>query len=1004
MGGIGKTQIANQYVHQLRAPYLVYFIHCETPVSILESYRRCLREPSGLDPELVVERFAQQVRELDKLWLIIFDNVGDADAFAKFGPDALQLGEGRGSFLLTTRYPPSRLSIAKHKVQRFKAVEVGLMDTDEAKELLLHALDPDEVDSSELSAMIDRAGGFPLALSMLPTLLRGKTTPTTSPGAEGLWKYQIPPPSSSLANEYLFGLACLDVTGIPIDILVEYERCASLAMGAKEALYLLVGSHVIRYAGGGQIMMDQLVRDTGLTQLRSQDRLELIARLAMDAVANLYQRRKILPDPYATQVEALMELESASPYRSLETNLAKGRLFLAKGTFFLSQGLPAAAEGPLRRSLDVYSGLAGYEDRDMLAMVVPALATAYLAQGRDAEAEQLEARYQTRVADAEQYNAHSDNETEDQEADDVEIESVISNLPSLTAGSTISSALSLALIEDIKADVLSILTKDEGFHGLFQETPKRITHDKFQRNFLRLFRSFLSDIRKQSDDGEQELRQVIRILRYQSRNIASHICQQIFDLKAQSDALLSLARQVPDKGGQLTSFFGDESAPELASALKEQPFDEGDSSGGESEEPEAVRSHPVPLGDLEIIILESNSFLTFRERYRTFLFPRSDPQPLEADIPTENKHPTVEMDRSDPSIEPTSEPIIRPSLLQEGFAFVKAGVQRLIRPPIKEGYIRLEWRCDCGDSLYADFAESDADSIRQLEASLKGHAPHAGGGTAPSQPNHPPGGASAPTPAPGPPPSQPPYNTQSNNTGQTPGQNQPPVAAGGVTHTSGPASQAKKRFIELCINTGEFQRQLAEIDISTVASDAQLFERIRERYREVRSFRVKYFLLKPVDVHFVQFSVEDRHRVGILDKPMAIPTVAEMAAEGYAYHPCPLRPPPIPANIFLHHLSKPGQHPKLLWGNRIPQKLHKSILQIQTPDDLVTGWGVHIIEGLNMTTVLLCSLAGLLVSMIVAVVWAVVKGDVQGAFGIGAWVTSVEAILVMLVVTKWLET
>jgi hypothetical protein len=126
-------------------------------------------------------------------------------------------------------------------------------------------------------------------------------------------------------------------------------------------------------------------------------------------------------------------------------------------------------------------------------------------------------------------------------------------------------------------------------------------------------------------------------------------------------------------------------------------------------------------------------------------------------------------------------------------------------------------------------------------------------------------------------------------------------------------------FIELCVNTGEFQRQLAEIDISDVKSDAQLFDRIRERYREIRSFRVKYFLLKPVDVHYVQFSVEDRHRVGILDKPMAIPSQEEMAAEGYAYHPCPLKPPPIPANIFLHHLSNPGPHKNLLGATGSPR-------------------------------------------------------------------------------------
>jgi hypothetical protein len=189
-----------------------------------------------------------------------------------------------------------------------------------------------------------------------------------------------------------------------------------------------------------------------------------------------------------------------------------------------------------------------------------------------------------------------------------------------------------------------------------------------------------------------------------------------------------------------------------------------------------------------------------------------------------------------------------------------------------------------------------------------------------------------------------------------------------------------------------------------VSSDAQLFDRIRERYREVRSFRTKYFLLKPVDVHFVQFSVEDRYRVGILDKPMAIPTQAEMDAEGYAYHPCPLKPPPIPANIFLHHLSNPGPHRRLLWGNRIPQKLHGSILQVQAADTLVVGWGVHIIEGLNRVTVLLCALAGLVVSGIVSVAWAITRDDVQGGFGIGAWLASVQAVVVALVITKWSET
>lgn len=77
---------------------------------------------------------------------------------------------------------------------------------------------------------------------------------------------------------------------------------------------------------------------------------------------------------------------------------------------------------------------------------------------------------------------------------------------------------------------------------------------------------------------------------------------------------------------------------------------------------------------------------------------------------------------------------------------------------------------------------------------------------------------------------------------------------------------------------------------------------------------------------------------------------------------------------------------------------------MQTPDDLVVGWGVHIIEGLNRFTVLVCTLVTLLVSGVVAAAWAIARDDVQGGFGIGAWLASVEAVVVMLVVTKWVET
>lgn len=146
----------------------------------------------------------------------------------------------------------------------------------------------------------------------------------------------------------------------------------------------------------------------------------------------------------------------------------------------------------------------------------------------------------------------------------------------------------------------------------------------------------------------------------------------------------------------------DGSTPEIVGVPKDEPLDDGESSGSELEEPETVRSHHVPLGDLEIIILESKSFLRFREQYRAFLFPRSDPQPLEEVIPTDDTDPRAGRRDSGASPRPTSELLespsestARPSVLEEGFAFVRTQIQRWMRVPVKDGYMRIDWRCVC---------------------------------------------------------------------------------------------------------------------------------------------------------------------------------------------------------------------------------------------------------------------------------------------------------------------
>ena len=60
-----------------------------------------------------------------------------------------------------------------------------------------------------------------------------------------------------------------------------------------------------------------------------------------------------------------------------------------------------------------------------------------------------------------------------------------------------------------------------------------------------------------------------------------------------------------------------------------------------------------------------------------------------------------------------------------------------------------------------------------------------------------------------------------------------------------------KKFLELCINTGDFHKTLGEIDLSDCTSDGDMFAQIRNTYSSIRVAGRRIFQ-RPVDIHFVQ--------------------------------------------------------------------------------------------------------------------------------------------------------
>ncbi|KAK0717436.1 hypothetical protein B0T26DRAFT_751495 [Lasiosphaeria miniovina] len=118
----------------------------------------------------------------------------------------------------------------------------------------------------------------------------------------------------------------------------------------------------------------------------------------------------------------------------------------------------------------------------------------------------------------------------------------------------------------------------------------------------------------------------------------------------------------------------------------------------------------------------------------------------------------------------------------------------------------LSWK-DCGDDLYADFPESDVDSLQQLRGMLHCQDNQREHTTEKPPPRGPPtvqgGATSATRPAPSSLSRQLPSFDQDLESGGHPQGQQPAAMAAQPPHVTGKGA-TQKRFIELCINTGEF--------------------------------------------------------------------------------------------------------------------------------------------------------------------------------------------------------
>ncbi|KAF4628716.1 hypothetical protein G7Y89_g9432 [Cudoniella acicularis] len=195
-------------------------------------------------------------------------------------------------------------------------------------------------------------------------------------------------------------------------------------------------------------------------------------------------------------------------------------------------------------------------------------------------------------------------------------------------------------------------------------------------------------------------------------------------------------------------------------------------------------------------------------------------------------------------------------------------------------------------------------------------------------------------------------------------------------------SRVTKKFFAICINTGRFHKTLGEIDVTNVRRDSEAFCQIKARYLKVRSFRARarrLFLLRANSVHFVKLNVEDTYRADIIENP-SIPPHTEVHAKRYDYSPLDLPLPPITSNSFLHYLSNPSCTSLTRtsrWLGCLPKRLEEQLLskcRSCEPDTIVSGWGIHIEEGVNEEALAILALLVLGLSALLGVAYSARTG------------------------------
>jgi len=419
MGGVGKTQVAIEYVVKYKGRYnAVFWITATDPASLLLGFQQIARvtECGGtvpLDADSVAGEVLKWLKK-QRSWLFVLDNVDNISVVRAYLPD---VSSGDSHVLITTRNRDASGIPAE-------GLEVAVFESEAAADLLLLRTNlgdnPIAAIRSEAAIIVGELGFLALAIEQAAAFIREslkdifkflaiysanrKKMHALRPRQNWAYEYvvsttwllsfEVVKNQNPNAVQLLKLLAFLN----PDEILVEFLEVGkgglpepfNTLVGDALELYTALGDleqfSLIRRSDDGRIvsihrLIQQVIRDN----LSDQDRrrfMELVTGLFLCAFPEFEQDNRQTCRKYQTQVVGpLLAITELNTEQVAE-------VLLRVGYFLYSDGKYQDGEQFESRAVDMYTGLYGAEDaRTLLGM--SNLAATYHDLGKTKEAADL---------------------------------------------------------------------------------------------------------------------------------------------------------------------------------------------------------------------------------------------------------------------------------------------------------------------------------------------------------------------------------------------------------------------------------------------------------------------------------------------------------------------------------------------------------------------------------------------------------------------------------------